>query len=114
MDVVGLVATILALGSPAYIVGKVTEARLKRRKMELDAQKGDPKEVEALKTERKMLVERIENLETIVCSVDHDLNQKLVKLIDEQRLLEPPKDATPALEKTMTAPLLKQRSAGEL
>ncbi len=119
-DVVGLVAAILALGSPAYIVAKVTDARLKRRKMELEAQKGDPKELEAMKAERKLLVERIENLETIVCSVDHDLNQKLVKLIDEQRLLEapataPPEPTPPALDKTMTQVVPpKQRSAGEL
>jgi len=36
---------------------------------------------------RKQLVERIENLETIVCGVDLELNQKLHKLLDEQRLL---------------------------
>src|SRR5689334_19509397 len=93
MDVVGLVAAILALGSPAYIVAKISEQRTKRRQLELEheAKKGaDPKQLEAMKAERKLLVERIENLETIVCSVDHDLNQKLVKLIDEQRLLEAP------------------------
>ena len=44
-------------------------------------------ELEALRAERKLLAERIENLETIVCGVDLELNQKLTRLIDEQRLL---------------------------
>jgi hypothetical protein len=124
MDLVGLVAVILSLGSPAYIVAKISEQRTKRRQMELDAErrKGeDPKQLEAMKAERKLLVERIENLETIVCSVDHDLNQKLVKLIDEQRLIEAPAPAPapvtpPALDRTMTQalPPQRQRTAGEL
>jgi len=51
-----------------------------------------------LRAERKLLVERIENLETIVCGVDLELNQKLNKLIDEQRLLTTgaPAPAAPA------------------
>jgi serine/threonine-protein kinase len=124
MDVVGLAAVLFALGSPAYIVTKIQEHRTKRAKYELEAKKGNPKELEALRAERKLLVERIENLETIVCSVDHDLNQKLVKLIDDQRMLESgvavaPGAASnvstpPSLDRTMTAPVPKQRSAGEL
>src|SRR5262245_18027260 len=107
MDITGLAAVILALGSPAYIVAKVMEHRTKRKEMELRSQQGpDPKELQDLRAERKLLVERIENLETIVCSVDQDLNQKLVKLIDEQRLLDPPKQSTPpAMDRTMTAPV---------
>jgi serine/threonine-protein kinase len=115
MDVVGLAAVVFALGSPAYIVAKIQEHRTRRAKIEAEAKRGNPKELEALRTERKLLVERIENLESIVCSVDHDLNQKLVKLIDDQRLLDPPKPTPPPLDKTMTAPILvKQRPAGEL
>jgi serine/threonine-protein kinase len=45
---------------------------------------------------RKQLVERIENLETIVCGVDLELNQKLSKLLDEQRLLLTSGAAAPA------------------
>jgi serine/threonine-protein kinase len=71
------------------------------------------KELDGLRSERKLLVERIENLETIVCGVDLELNQKLNKLIDEQRLVtsgalaSPPvaQPATPvAIDRTMTAP----------
>jgi serine/threonine-protein kinase len=125
MDVVGALALLMVFGSPAYIVAKIQEHRTKRAKIEADARAlaagatGDPKELEALRKERKLLVERIENLETIVCSVDHDLNQKLVKLIDEKRLLELPNPANPqptppALDKTMTAIVPKPRPAGEL
>jgi len=73
---------------------------------------------------RKALTERIENLETIVCGVDLELNQKLSKLLDEQRLLltgapivppvvaaappAPPQWPGPgekvAVDRTMTAP----------
>ncbi len=82
------------------------------------------KEIEGLRSDRKLLVERLENLETIVCSVDLELNQKLHKLLDEQRVLttgpvvaaadpSAPAVATPATpaakervanDRTMTAP----------
>jgi Protein kinase domain len=83
------------------------------------------KELEGLKAERKLLVDRIENLETIVCGVDLELNQKLNKLIDEQRMLTtgapmvavapaaaaasgsaaaPAPAAAPGHDRTMTAP----------
>ncbi len=131
MDVVGLVAVILALGSPAYVVKKVLEHRRERLRMELEARTGGAGEraqLAALQEERKLLAERVEHLETIVCSVDHDLNLKLVKLIDEQRLLAPapepapePVSATPApapgatgLARTMTSPVAKARGTGEL
>src|SRR5262249_28518308 len=61
------------------------------------------------------LRERVENLETIVCSVDFELNQKLAKMIDGQRSMvlpaaapapaapAPTAAATPAaLDKTAT------------
>src|SRR5262245_11023687 len=119
MDVTGLIAAIFVLGSPAYIVAKIQEHRTKRAQIDADAKRqtnANPKELEALRAERKLLVERIENRETIVCSVDQDLNQKLVKLIDEKRLLEPAaaSPTPPSLDRTMTAPVPKARSAGEL
>jgi serine/threonine-protein kinase len=54
------------------------------------------REIEGLRHDRKLLVERLENLETIVCGVDLELNQKLHKLIDEQRLLTTGAAPTPA------------------
>jgi serine/threonine-protein kinase len=47
--------------------------------------------------ERELLRERVENLESIVCSVDFELNQKLAKVIDEQRSMILPGAATGAL-----------------
>src|SRR5687768_3551293 len=95
-DVVGLVAAIFALGSPAYIVAKIQEHRTKRKQMELEAAKLQSQHSGMDPKERKLLMERIENLETIVCSVDLELNQKLVKLIDEQRMLGPGTGEVPA------------------
>src|SRR5687767_12803468 len=134
MDVVGALALLMVFGSPAYIVAKIQEHRTKRAKIDADARAlaagaaGDPKELEALRKERKLLVERIENLETIVCSVDHDLNQKLVKLIDEGRMLTsgagvppspgpgptPPGPAGTGLDKTMTQAVPRPRGPNEL
>jgi eukaryotic-like serine/threonine-protein kinase len=45
---------------------------------------GERAELEAMREERKLLVSRIENLEAIVCSVDHELNQRLARLAAEQ------------------------------
>ena len=48
--------------------------------------------------DNKQLRERVENLESIVCSVDFELNQKLAKVIDEQRSVAqiPASDKKPA------------------
>ena len=66
---------------------------------------GSGKEFEEL---RKLLVERIQNLETIVCGVDLELNQKLHKLLDEPRVLTsgapvapPDEDANSQCERTL-------------
>ncbi|HEX4450859.1 MAG TPA: serine/threonine-protein kinase [Kofleriaceae bacterium] len=62
-------------------------ARLAERKLELEAKTGSTGGAEAKKLaeDNKLLRERVENLEAIVCSVDHDLNLKVAKLVDEQR-----------------------------
>lgn len=99
---VDIVAVILAFGLPMYIVKKVVEGRTERHKRDHEAKMAMltagnasaagatggvvlTKELADLRAERKLLVERIENLETIVCSVDYELNQKVARLIDEQR-----------------------------
>src|SRR4051812_49131645 len=63
------------------VVGKAIDTQ--RHRGDAD-DKSKTKELDGL---RKQLVERIENLETIVCGVDLELNQKLHKLLDEQKLL---------------------------
>jgi serine/threonine-protein kinase len=114
-----MVVAIVFFTTIGRLIGKSIDARGKSRQGgALDA--GAVREIEALRAERKLLVERIENLETIVCGVDLELNQKLNKLIDEQRLitdggLSPAAPATPTApaessgsdaghERTMTAP----------
>src|ERR1043165_7564930 len=72
------------------IVSLRSRHKLEERKLELEARSGggsNNKETKLLAEENKLLRERVENLESIVCSVDFELNQKLAKVIDEQRSL---------------------------
>jgi serine/threonine-protein kinase len=51
------------------------------REKQLEAGRGqDPRLLEQLERERKMLEERVQNLESIVCSVDFELNARLNRL----------------------------------
>jgi serine/threonine-protein kinase len=120
MDLVGLVAVLGAFAIPLYAL----KTRHEARRLELEAKRApkqlESKEMKQLVEENKLLRERVENLESIVCSVDFELNQKLAKVIDEQRSLilppapngpkapDAPNDATkeptpPALDRTATA-----------
>ncbi len=94
---VEVVAVVLIFGLPIYVVKKVTEGRNERHRREHEAKMASltlgagpampMKELADLRAERKLLIERIENLETIVCSVDYELNQKVSRLLEEQRSL---------------------------
>ncbi|HEY5947509.1 MAG TPA: protein kinase, partial [Kofleriaceae bacterium] len=84
MDLVGLVAVLGAFAVPLYALRARHEER--KRRLELEAGKqGGGEGAEQLREENRLLRERVENLESIVCSVDFELNQKVAKLIDEQR-----------------------------
>ena len=86
MDIVGLMAVMGAFGIPLYAIRTRHEERKKR--LELEAGKsGGGEQAKLLVEENKLLRERVENLESIVCSVDFELNQKVARLIDEQRSL---------------------------
>jgi eukaryotic-like serine/threonine-protein kinase len=88
MDLTGLIAVIGAFSIGPAIVYLRGRHRLEERKLELEARTGGGgKETKQLVEENKLLRERVENLESIVCSVDFELNQKLAKVIDEQRSL---------------------------
>ncbi|HVV86560.1 MAG TPA: serine/threonine-protein kinase [Kofleriaceae bacterium] len=88
-----IVSVLAVFGSPVLIVRAVLASRERREQLALERERlkalpaGTPGQVEALEAERRLLVERIENLESIVVGVDFELNQKLSRLIDEQRLL---------------------------
>jgi serine/threonine-protein kinase len=125
MDLTGLIAVIGAFGIGPAIVYLRGRHKLEERRLELEARTGGGggggQETKRLTEENKLLRERVENLESIVCSVDFELNQKLAKVIDEQRSLILPAGApagnaataatavpvtpggSPALERTATA-----------
>jgi eukaryotic-like serine/threonine-protein kinase len=120
----------------SYLIVK-TWLEHRRERLLLESKgKASPPELEAMKAERKLLVERIENLESIVCSVDYELNQKLARVLDEQKLLQTGEGialaapaavapvvavaggaratapGNPATDRTMTAAIAKPRVAG--
>ncbi len=119
-----LVAIISVFGVGPLTIYLRGRHKLEERRLELEAKTGgSSQETKRLVEENKLLRERVENLETIVCSVDFELNQKLAKVIDEQRSLilpaggaagalagdvagspKPSGGASPALDKTATAP----------
>ena len=118
-----LVAIISVFGVGPLTIYLRGRHKLEERRLELEARTGGTsQDTKRLLEENKLLRERVENLETIVCSVDFELNQKLAKVIDEQRSLilpaggaagalagdvagspKPAAGASPALDKTATA-----------
>ena len=83
---IGFLAVLGAFVLPMYIARLRHEE--KKRQLELEAKSRggmDDAEVQRITDENRLLRERVENLESIVCSVDFELNQKLAKVIDEQR-----------------------------
>jgi predicted Ser/Thr protein kinase len=99
MDIVGLMAVMGAFAVPLAALKYRFEERKKRLEIEEKSRSGmDGEDVKRITDENRMLRERVENLESIVCSVDFELNQKLAKVIDEQRSLILPAPAPPAVE----------------
>jgi serine/threonine-protein kinase len=105
-DLAGLVAIVMSLGLAPAVIYIRGQTRLKEKRLELEAKTGGSgEETKRLTEENKLLRERVENLESIVCSVDFELNQKLAKVIDEQRsLVLPPPAPTPAPAPATDAP----------
>src|SRR5215470_17039815 len=89
MDIVGLVAVLGAFGIPLYAIKTRSEERKRKHELESGGGKGGA-DAKLILEENKLLRERVENLETIVCSVDFELNKKLAKLVDEHRSLALP------------------------
>ncbi len=75
-------AALVVFGTPVLIVGTVSYFRYKAR--ELAARAGSGKELEGLRVERKQLEARVQNLESIVCSVEFELNSRLNRLAAQQ------------------------------
>src|SRR5690349_18069266 len=83
-----IIAILCTFGVGPAVIYLRNRHRIEERKLELEAKTGGSnQETKRLTEENKLLRERVENLESIVCSVDFELNQKLAKVIDEQRSL---------------------------
>src|SRR5690242_13193845 len=111
-DITGVFAILGTFGMAPLIVYLRGRYKLRERELMMEEKKrlalpaGD--DVNKMQEENKLLRERVENLESIVCSVDYELNQKLAKMIDDQRSLVLPAPAAVApakpagLDKTAT------------
>jgi hypothetical protein len=92
----GVLAILGTFGMAPLIVYLRGKHKLRERELEIEEKKRlalpSGEDTKLLADENKKLRERVENLESIVCSVDFELNQKVAKLIDGQRslVLAPP------------------------
>ena len=115
--IIAIVSILATFATPVVIVRMVMASRERKAQLALEERRltqralpaGDD-EVAAMKAERKLLVERIENLESIVVSVDFELNRKVSKLIDEQRMVAS-SAATPAVTAPAAVPSALERTA---
>jgi serine/threonine-protein kinase len=73
-------------GTPVAIVAVVSYFRFKTRQL-TQGKSGDTRELEELRRDKKQLEARVQNLESIVCSVDFELNQRLNRLAAQQSAL---------------------------
>jgi eukaryotic-like serine/threonine-protein kinase len=121
----GIVALVMIFGMPVFIVGIREYFKHKRLALEKGQQSPEEKKrLEALEKERGLLAQRVENLETIVCSVDMELNVRLNRLAAQQSQLALPAPAAapgPAragtAEEPSSAPTVQvahRASAGEM
>ena len=106
----GLIAVLGAFGLPMYWLKVRADERKRRHELEVGkAPAGN--DVKLLVADNKLLRERVENLESIVCNVDFELNQKLSKVIDESRSLASLPAAKPPEPQDLPAPLDRTATA---
>ncbi len=115
-----VVPVFIVFGTPVAIVGLVSYFRYKTRMLTAGG-KTDQKELNVLRDERKQLEARVQNLESIVCSVDLELNARLNRLAAQQSAagLLPPARApqaggTEATSPTVASPGVAQRMSTPL
>src|ERR1043165_5371785 len=83
-----IIAILCTFGVGPAVIYLRNRHRIEERRLELEARTGgSSSDTKRLTEENKLLRERGEDLESIVCSGDFELNQKLAKVIDEQRSL---------------------------
>jgi serine/threonine-protein kinase len=76
---VELLVPIVAIGSFFGFIGYMVKRSYDLKERRLGGQQS-PKLLKGLEDERRLLQERVENLEAIVCNVDFELNQRIAKL----------------------------------
>ena len=79
----GSMVVFIVFGMPVAIVGIVSYFRYKTRQL-MQGTPQEKKELQDLQKEKKLLEARVQNLESIVCSVDFELNQRLNRLAAQQ------------------------------
>ena len=87
MDIIGLVSVLGAFSVGPVIIWLRGKHRTDAKRLELEERQlvsGGGKKQLLLEGENKLLRERVENLESIVSSVDYELNQKIARLVDSQ------------------------------
>jgi eukaryotic-like serine/threonine-protein kinase len=97
--ILAMMIPLTALFIPIYVVKRRYDLREQERRHQLGSGDMD-NQLEAMREERKLLQARIENLESIVCSVDHELNLRFEKLLSESAAQGPgaPQSASPEVE----------------
>jgi len=83
VDPEGLAAIFAVFGTPVMIVGIVSYFRYKTNLLKASKNE-DPKQLEKEREERKQLEARVQNLESIVCSVDLELNARMNRMLAAQ------------------------------
>lgn len=106
----GILAIVMIFGMPVFIVGITQFFKFKRLKLEQLGGGHEQKRIQALEQERAQLEGRVQNLESIVCSVDLELNARLNRLAAQQSQLALPAPAPGAAQ----APTVAQASSGEV
>lgn len=81
-----VIALVMSLGMAPLIVFIVSHFRFRTKQLAAQ-QLQTPRQLEAVEREKKALETRIQNLESIVCSVDFELNQRLNRVIAEQSVV---------------------------
>jgi eukaryotic-like serine/threonine-protein kinase len=81
----GTVSVFMVFGMPVAIVFISKYFKFREKELALRERQGEPRLLAASDKEKKQLEARIQNLESIVCSVDFELNQKLNRLIGQSQ-----------------------------
>ena len=76
----GIVAILACFGAPVALVLGVMYFRLRGKQLALGPGPVNPNALQEAQREKRLLEARIQNLESIVCSVDFELNQRLNRL----------------------------------